>query len=70
MPSKMPVERIGTLREGEIYLCADQDRKATEIFQIQAQGLDLTVIAKHDVNAGEYDWFRIIRANDTSRTAE
>lgn len=61
-PSKIPVERVGTIREGEIYLKADVERYESETFDVVHQGLKFIVAARNKVAPDEYDWFRIVRA--------
>lgn len=61
-PSKIPVERVGTIREGEIYLKADVERSQGETFDVVHQGLKFIVTARNDVAVDMFDWFRIVRA--------
>lgn len=61
-PSKIPIERVGTIREGEIYLKADVERYEGEAFDVVHQGLKFIVTARNKVAPDEYDWFRIVRA--------
>jgi hypothetical protein len=62
MPSKIPLERVGTIREGEIYLRADVDRHEGETFDVVHQSLKFIVTARNKVAPDEFDWFRIVRA--------
>ncbi len=61
-PSKIPVERVGTIREGEIYLKADVERYEGETFDVVHQGLKFIVTTRNKVAADEFDWFKIVRA--------
>lgn len=70
MPSKIPIERVGTIREGEIYLKVEEDHRATAPFDTKHQKLNFIVVPKHDVKAEEYDWFKIIRAWEQNEVVE
>lgn len=61
-PSKIPLERAGTIREGRIYLKTEVARGDGEQFDVQWQGLNMIVASHCDVNADEFAWFRIVRA--------
>lgn len=59
---KIPIEKVGTIKCGEIYLKAEFDHAANDAFSVTYQGVSFIVAAKCDVVKDEYDWFKILRA--------
>lgn len=70
MPDRIPLNRIGTTKEGTVYLKAEKNIGAGERFYTDQENYKMLVESIGEVPEGTFDWFKIVTVEEKPNVKE